>query len=126
MDENRERIKGILICNEDDGKHITYTKDDIERFKLIDKNSNHEQSFVRTAAKGGLGYILLGPVGLLAGALSTKKKLREKVKFGIEFTDKNWIILEYEMGDGVDEEEIKIFTNTLFYDNNEGIRPAPF
>ena len=62
--------------------------EDVVSIKQLSEESS--RSFLGTAAKGLGGLILLGPLGLLAGVLTKKKKTT--IFLGIEFNDGNKII----------------------------------
>ncbi len=53
-------------------KKILLNKDSIEEYEVVDEENN--TSVVSAAGRGLAGSLLLGGVGLVAGALSAKKK----------------------------------------------------
>ena len=94
---NKITFRSILIGGEEkphsfvisDGteENILLIEDVVSMKQLSEESS---RSFLGTAAKGLGGLILLGPIGLLAGVLTKKKKT--STFLGIEFNDGNKII----------------------------------
>ncbi len=68
----------------------TYAPNEISRFKPLDAETT--KTFLRTAASGVIGGVLLGPAGLLAGVLVGGKKITDR--YGIEFTDGKRVIVK--------------------------------
>lgn len=54
---------------------------------IVDSTSSSKKKVGSTAVRGMVGGALLGPAGLVAGALSGKNKVDSKVTFLIEFAD---------------------------------------
>lgn len=71
-------------------KHIKLTKDTVSKYEVMDES--HTKSAASIAGRGLIGGLLLGPVGLLAGALSAKAK--GSYIIAIEFTDGKKSLME--------------------------------
>jgi hypothetical protein len=53
-------------------KNIELTKDNVEDYEVMDES--HTRSTASTIGRGLIGGFLLGPAGMLGGALTSKKK----------------------------------------------------
>ncbi len=84
-----EPAKLVQIEIQSNEELTVYRLDQIKRGKELDEQA--QQSFIGTFLKSYVGLVLLGPAGLLAGALS-KKKVKSSV-IGLEFTDSKKIII---------------------------------
>ncbi len=86
VDLNIEKPHSFLISNGND--ESIFLIEDVALVKQLSEESS--RSFLGTAAKGLGGLVILGPLGLLAGILTKKKKTT--IFLGIEFNDGNKII----------------------------------
>ena len=85
--------------------HPTYlTKDNVESWELI--TDEHRKSAASGVARGLVGGVLLGPVGMLAGGLSAKNKSTYDI--AIQFKDGKKSLIE------VDKNIYKALMRTLF------------
>jgi|TARA_Y100000294_G_C8543569_1_gene332204 hypothetical protein len=75
-------------------KTYEYPLEKVVQVGVINEETQKEKKFVGSAVGAGLGAIVLGPIGLVAGALAGGNKSSKKIKIGIKFKDKNWIIFE--------------------------------
>lgn len=87
-------------------KKYTYEKENIISIGVIDEDVEKKKSFVGSAVGAGLGGFVLGPIGLLAGALAGGNKTSKIIKIGIKFNDKNWILAEYNTKSTIDKLEL--------------------
>ena len=63
---------------------------------MIDEESEVNKKLLGTAAGAGIGALVLGPIGLVAGALASGNKKSKIVKVGVKFEDDNWLIIEFD------------------------------
>jgi hypothetical protein len=59
---------------------------EIARLEIATEDSIHEKGFAGTFARGAVGGLVLGPAGLLAGAM-TGGKNKKSLTFELEFLD---------------------------------------
>jgi len=85
-------------------KSVQLTKNTIASYEVLDETKT--KSAMSIAGRGLIGGFLLGPAGMLAGALSAKAKGSYIV--AIQFKDGKKSLLE------VDEKIYKAFTKQLF------------
>lgn len=93
---------GIKICS--GLKRIKLTKANVESYELI--TDEHRKSAASGIARGIVGGALLGPVGMVGGAISAKSK--GKYQVAILFKDGKRSLLE------VDDATYKTIVRTLF------------
>ena len=88
--------------------------DKVTGIKEISQEEVRGKSFTGKAVAGGVGYLFLGPVGLAAGALSAgNNSLKEKkASFGIEFSDGNWLVVEFDLQESRDVNFMSELLNT--------------
>ncbi|MDC1538698.1 hypothetical protein N8444_03095 [Pelagibacteraceae bacterium] len=102
-------------------KHSYETKD-IVSIGVVNEESEKSKSFTGSAVGAGLGGLVLGPVGLIAGALAGGNKKNKVIKLGIKFKDKNWILVEYNTKAWAD----RIHLNNIQEIKLTGKKKAPF
>ncbi len=85
-------------------KKIKLNKDTVESYEVI--TDEHRKSAASGVGRGIIGGALLGPVGMIGGALSAKSKGVYQV--AIQFKDGNKSLLE------VDDTIYKTLVRTLF------------
>lgn len=84
-------------------KKHTYETKDIISIGVVNEEIEKSKSFVGSAVGAGLGGLVLGPIGLIAGALAGGNKKSTLIKLGIKLRDKNWILAEYNTKSTVDK-----------------------
>ncbi|MFA6691511.1 MAG: hypothetical protein WCR98_05975 [Saccharofermentanales bacterium] len=84
--------------------NIDINKDTVADYEVLDETKS--KSAISAAGRGLLGGLLLGPAGMLAGALTTKSKGTHIV--AIEFKDGRKSLLE------VDDKTYKAIMQSLF------------
>lgn len=102
-------------------KHV-YESEKIESIGIVNEESEKSKSFTGSAVGAGLGGLVFGPVGLIAGALAGGNKKTKLIKLGIKFKDKNWILAEYNTKSTVD----KLDLNNIQKIKLKGKKEAPF
>jgi hypothetical protein len=103
-------------------KKHSYETNDIVSIGVVNEESEKSKSFTGSAVGAGLGGLVLGPVGLIAGALAGGNKKSKVIKLGIKFKDKNWILAEYNTKSTVD----KLDLNNIQQIKLKGKKEAPF
>lgn len=95
-------LKGVdtLLVNESTGlfksNKYEYSLDQVKQIGVIDEESEVNKKLLGTAAGAGIGALVLGPIGLVAGALASGNKKSKIVKIGVKFEDDNWLIIEFD------------------------------
>ena len=105
----KKGIYGIQI-NENTGifksKKYIYEAKNILSIGVVNEDTEKSKSFIGSAVGAGLGSLVLGPLGLIAGALAGGNKQSKVIKIGIKFKDKNWILNEYNTKSIIDRLEL--------------------
>ncbi len=107
------------------GVEKLYPLSKIVQIGVIDEENIKEKKFTGSAVGAGVGGLLLGPVGLIAGALAGGNKKYKIVKVGIKFIDEHWVIIELDTKDIADRAWLEAFQNLKVVDENT-IKKAPF
>ncbi|BCR35201.1 SHOCT domain-containing protein [Mariniplasma anaerobium] len=93
-------------------KHIPLNSKYIESYEVI--TDEHRKSASSAVARGAIGAVLLGPIGLLGGAISGKKK--GKYTIAIKFRDGKNSLLE------VNEKIYKIIMRACFNPSENSVK----
>ena len=96
--------KKVKICTGFFGKGIFLDKETVEAYELI--TDDHRKSASSGIVRGIVGGALLGPVGLIGGALSAKNKGIYQV--AIQFKDGKRSLIE------IDDKLYKLLIQTMF------------
>jgi len=103
-------------------KNYIYKKKDIISIGIVNEEIEKSKSFLGSAAGAGIGSLVLGPIGLIAGALASGNKKNKIVKIGIKFRDKNWILAEYNANSMLDKLSLNLIQKIELEEKKE----APF
>ena len=106
-------------------KKHEYPLDKVVQIGAINEETLKEKKFVGSAVGAGLGALVLAPIGLVAGALAGGNKTSKKIKVGIKFKDKNWIIIELDTKKTADNIWLKNFQDIKVGDKKSK-KKAPF
>ena len=87
-------------------KKYIYEAKNILSIGVVNEDTEKSKSFIGSAVGAGLGSLMLGPLGLIAGALAGGNKQSKVIKIGIKFKDKNWILNEYNTKSIIDRLEL--------------------
>tara|TARA_B100000989_G_scaffold122824_1_gene90798 strand:- start:664 stop:1110 length:447 start_codon:yes stop_codon:yes gene_type:complete len=89
-----------ILVNESTGlfksNTYEYSLDQVKQIGVIDEENEVNKKLLGTAAGAGIGALVLGPIGLVAGALASGNKKSKIVKVGVKFEDDNWLIIEFD------------------------------
>lgn len=84
--EEQEKFEAKLKLQQENSERLRKAST-ISKVMIVGANSDSRKSISSSAIRGAVGSTLLGPVGLVGGALSGKNKVTSKTTFLIEYED---------------------------------------
>ena len=101
----------------DESGGIKYSLDEIESIKILDDISMmaNEKNAVGSLGGAAVGGALFGGTGAVVGAISSGNNLTKEqvVNLGIKLTDKNWVVVRFEINQTVLGKANKIVLENL-------------
>lgn len=84
--EEQEKFEAKLKLQQENNEQLRKAST-ISKVMIVGANSDSRKSISSSIIRGAVGSTLLGPVGLVGGALSGKNKVTSKTTFLVEYKD---------------------------------------
>lgn len=84
--EEQEKFEAKLKLQQENNEQLRKAST-ISKVMIVGANSDSRKSISSSIIRGTVGSTLLGPVGLVGGALSGKNKVTSKTTFLVEYKD---------------------------------------
>ena len=86
-------------------KGIIFSANDVSDFKLIDPEQQHvsTKGIGGTLGTGAIGGLMFGGAGAVLGGLAGGNKVKQfgKTHVALQFSNNDWVVIEYDTSDGV-------------------------